>query len=82
MSARNLSPLAIERLAIRRFAAKHGRTWAKATKRERAAWLARTEPCIREEHGIAPGAEWRGGDWQAPQQADLFDLIDTPEVTA
>ncbi|MFB9930956.1 hypothetical protein ACFORO_34825 [Amycolatopsis halotolerans] len=80
MTGKNLSPLAIERLAKKRWAEAHGRTWAKASKRERANWLAETEPLIREEHGIAADAEWRGGDWHAPQQADLFDLFGTPEV--
>ena len=80
MTGRSLSPRAIERLAIQRWTAANGRTWAKASKRERANWLAETEPVIREEHGIALDAEWRGGDWQAPDQTDLFELIDIPEV--
>ena len=75
MTGRPLSPRAIERLAIQRWTAANGRTWAKATKRERANWLATAEPVIREEHGIAADAEWRGGDWHAPDQTDLFDLI-------
>ncbi|MBN9745442.1 hypothetical protein DMP23_30925 [Amycolatopsis sp. A1MSW2902] len=75
MTGRPLSPRAIERLAIQRWTAANGRTWAKASKRERANWLAKTEPVIREEHGIAADAEWRAGDWHAPDQTDLFDLI-------
>ena len=80
MTGRTLTPRAIERLAVKRWTEANGRTWAKATQRERARWLAETEPAIREEHGIAADAEWRGGDWQAPDQTDLFDLLGTREV--
>ncbi|WP_307793249.1 hypothetical protein [Amycolatopsis sp. MtRt-6] len=73
---RNLSPRAIERLAMRRFIDRTGRTWTKATAKERRQWLAAEEPVIRAEHGIALDAVWHGGDWQAPGQADLFPLPD------
>ncbi|MGW5744571.1 hypothetical protein [Amycolatopsis sp. NPDC003861] len=83
MSTKNLSPRAIERLAMRRFTDHTGVTWAKATAKQRRDWLAAQEPAIRAEHGIALDAVWHGGDWQAPGQADLFPLPDdAPKVVA
>lgn len=76
MSGKTLSPRAIERLAMRRFTDHTGRTWAKATAKQRRDWLAEQEPVIRAEHGIALDAVWHGGDWQAPGQVDLFPLHD------
>ncbi|MEV4057082.1 hypothetical protein AB0J55_38250 [Amycolatopsis sp. NPDC049688] len=72
-----LTPRAIERLAIRRYTDQTGQSWAKTPTTTRRAWLAETEPVIRAEHGIALDSVWDGGDWQAPGQADLFDV---PEV--
>ncbi len=69
-----LTPRAIERLAIRRYTAQTGQSWAKASAAKRRTWLAEVEPVIRAEHGIALDAVWDGGAWQAAGQADLFDV--------
>ncbi|WP_020418535.1 hypothetical protein [Amycolatopsis sp. ATCC 39116] len=77
MSARlaiGTSPTQIKTLAIRRYETTTGKRWREADAEARSAWLAKTEPVIRAEEGIAADAVWRDGAWQPAGQTDLFSL--------
>lgn len=76
------SPARLKTLAIRRFEATTGKRWRETTEREKSAWLAKTEPVLRIEEGIAADAVWRDGAWHPADQIDLFTDSDTSkEVT-
>ncbi|GAA1208872.1 hypothetical protein LY12_001287 [Prauserella alba] len=77
-----MTPIGLKNRAIARYEAETGRKWRDLGERKRKAWLARTEPLIRAELGIAQDAEWRDGAWHAPNQLDLLNLADTTEEVA
>lgn len=77
MSARiavGTTPAQLKTLAIRRYEATTGTRWREATDAAKRKWLAKTEPVIRAEEGIAADAVWRDGAWQPAGQTDLFSL--------
>lgn len=79
---RTTTPARLKTLAIERYEASTGKRWSKASRSARETWLAKTEPLLRKEEGIAADAVWRDGAWQPAEQIDLFSHLETGREVA